>query len=309
MAPPSALPFIRWLGGKRAAADEIQLRLLEETGGDIRSYAEPFIGGGAVFLKLLHAGALDACQRIVLGDTNPVLVHLWTWVLGDPHTLVCAAEPLFSSGEEDRRATYELRRDRLNHILKGTIDGAASLELAALYLWINSACHGGIFRTNSSGEFNVYLQADRTPRLYARRIIEAGERVGRMACEVRVVQADFRETIRLAEEVPGAVSYCDPPYHKRSIQEEFTSKPFTSYTADGFGPVDQLRLAALMMDRVDPRGPLIMTSNANNADTRRMYWPLRMYEVGDRRSVSRDSTQRQKVNDLLVISRLNGEVE
>jgi DNA adenine methylase len=45
-----AKPFLKWAGGKNQLLNEIGKRLPEELrSGQIDTYVEPFIGGGAVF--------------------------------------------------------------------------------------------------------------------------------------------------------------------------------------------------------------------------------------------------------------------
>jgi DNA adenine methylase len=47
-----AKPFLKWAGGKGQLIDEIDLHLPQEfKEGEIKTYIEPFIGGGAMFLS------------------------------------------------------------------------------------------------------------------------------------------------------------------------------------------------------------------------------------------------------------------
>ena len=54
----NAKPFLKWAGGKGQLLDEIEKRLPDDikTSKIIKSYIEPFVGGGAVFFYL--------CQNI-----------------------------------------------------------------------------------------------------------------------------------------------------------------------------------------------------------------------------------------------------
>ena len=50
---PKARPFLKWAGGKGQLLDQIGHYLPTELGeGGLTKYAEPFIGGGAVFFRL-----------------------------------------------------------------------------------------------------------------------------------------------------------------------------------------------------------------------------------------------------------------
>jgi len=46
-----ARPFLKWAGGKTQLLDEIDARLAKEEieSGQIDTYIEPFVGGGALF--------------------------------------------------------------------------------------------------------------------------------------------------------------------------------------------------------------------------------------------------------------------
>jgi DNA adenine methylase len=59
---PSARPFLKWAGGKTQLLGEFNKRLPEELKtGEITKYAEPFIGGGAVFFSLNQKFSFEHC--------------------------------------------------------------------------------------------------------------------------------------------------------------------------------------------------------------------------------------------------------
>ena len=60
----AARPVLKWAGGKAQLVDHI-LPLLPR---EIRTYHEPFCGGGAVFFALAAQGRF---KRAVLSDSNP----------------------------------------------------------------------------------------------------------------------------------------------------------------------------------------------------------------------------------------------
>ena len=67
-----AQPFVKWAGGKRQLLDE----LVSSAPGDLsakgnRSYAEPFVGGGAFLFKLFE---LDYIDRAIICDYNKDLI-------------------------------------------------------------------------------------------------------------------------------------------------------------------------------------------------------------------------------------------
>ena len=66
---PLATPFIKWVGGKTQLLPELRQRMPKH----IRTYVEPFVGGGALFFNMQPAKA-------ILCDSNPKLIILYVSV-------------------------------------------------------------------------------------------------------------------------------------------------------------------------------------------------------------------------------------
>jgi DNA adenine methylase len=51
-----ARPFLKWAGGKTQLLDEIDARLPQKgiKSGQIDTYIEPFVGGGALFFRVVQ---------------------------------------------------------------------------------------------------------------------------------------------------------------------------------------------------------------------------------------------------------------
>ncbi len=69
--------IVKWVGGKVRTADLIAGHI-GTIGG---RYFEPFVGGGAVLLKLLRDGGVKSA---VASDTNDKLIRTWKAVQADP---------------------------------------------------------------------------------------------------------------------------------------------------------------------------------------------------------------------------------
>ena len=52
-------PFVKWAGGKGQLVSEIRKKYPAELGKNIKKYAEPFVGGGAVLFDVLNSYELD----------------------------------------------------------------------------------------------------------------------------------------------------------------------------------------------------------------------------------------------------------
>ena len=71
------MPFIKWAGGKTQLLDVIRERLP----ASFDSYYEPFIGGGAVFLKTCP-------QRAYINDINPQLINVYKQIKNEVESLI-----------------------------------------------------------------------------------------------------------------------------------------------------------------------------------------------------------------------------
>src|SRR4051812_28693003 len=69
--PREAQPFLKWAGGKSQLLAQFE-PFFPTT---IRSYAEPFVGGGAVFF---HLKALFPRMRAALHENTPELINFYT---------------------------------------------------------------------------------------------------------------------------------------------------------------------------------------------------------------------------------------
>jgi len=72
----AAKPFLKWAGGKTQLLKEIESRLPKDLKtGDIDTYIEPFIGGGAVFFFI--AKNFETIKRYYLFDINQDLINCY----------------------------------------------------------------------------------------------------------------------------------------------------------------------------------------------------------------------------------------
>src|SRR3989339_370780 len=82
-----AKPFLKWAGGKGQLIEEIDKRLPQELlTGQVDTYVEPFVGGGAVFFHI--AQTFDCIKRFYLFDANIDLVNCYNSVKDDVETVI-----------------------------------------------------------------------------------------------------------------------------------------------------------------------------------------------------------------------------
>lgn len=257
-------PFVKWVGGKRKQADYIASWCSQRLGAE-GCYFEPFLGGGAVAL------AMPAGTPMVLADVNEALGYLWWWIANDPHGVGDIARSLginFGDGYNTERGYYEIRAD-FNTLKFDAMHPAPS----AKFLWLIHACHGGVYRENNAGGFNV--PTGRRPKI----AIPSAERLCAIFEHLQTADIrpgwDFEDV--LAEAKDGDVVYADPPY-----DGDVTA--FTGYVSKPFGPSEQERLAKVLWAAF-MRGASVIATNADTERVRALYADFDIEVVTETRAI------------------------
>lgn len=267
-------PFIKMAGGKRAQLAEIASRLPRR----IRRYYEPFVGGGAVFFGLAVQGRFEKAR---LSDVNADLIDTYR-VVAEPDTrdaLVKALAAMPWSEEEYYRVRDSRPRTPVNR--------------AARFVCLNKCGFNGLHRVNARGEFNVpfghHPKCPLGESLY-RRIHQAGAALEKAS----ITLGDFRKaTARGGGPGEGDAVYCDPPY----LPVSKTS--FTAYDRNGFG-IEETEQLAEHARRWAERGAVVLISNADTPDVRRIFQDFRIDTISARRSINSKGAGRGPVGEVLI---------
>jgi DNA adenine methylase len=278
MPPVSASPspFLKWAGGKR----QLVTRILGSVPGRMRTYFEPFIGGGAVFFAVVGDGR--QFQSAVLGDANEELIRCYQAVRDDVAGVIRALRPY----KYDRDFYYRLReRDPAK---------LSDARRAARLIYLNRCGYNGLYRVNRRGRFNVPFGRYKDPVICDAPRLEAAARALRGA---RLVHGDFEETLRGAR--TGDFVYLDPPYVPLSA-----TSSFTAYAKTPFDGAAQARLARKLRELGERRVQALL-SNSDCAETRTLYGPVpseTIETVPVRRAINSVAAGRGAVGELLVKS-------
>ncbi|MFC7097089.1 DNA adenine methylase [Halobaculum marinum] len=269
-------PILKWAGGKRQLLSEITAQFPVA----FDRYHEPFIGGGAVFFHLEpDAGSLN--------DLNDRLTTLYEVIRDrDPEVLIEE-----NRSHEHSEEYYYDARDEFNelHAVADKTD-QQRLREASLFVYLNRTCFNGLYRENSSGEFNVpvgryanpdWVQADRIRALHE------------VLQDTTIHNEDF-EYVREAA-TAGDLVYFDPPYEPVS-----TTANFNDYHAEGFGKDDQKRLRDLAVD-LDEAGVSVVLSNSPPvAELYEEYDQFEVNVVQATRAINSDADNRGEVAEVLI---------
>lgn len=267
-----ARPFLKWAGGKGQLAPEILARFPANYG----TYYEPFVGGGATFFALQP-------RRAFLSDINSELITTYCAVRDDVTGVIAALR--------------EHRYDRGYFDYVRALDPSAGLDLstlnaagvAARMIFLNRSCFNGLYRVNRAGKFNVPFGRYKNPTICNTENLTA---VSNALASVDLrVKSVFESVLRARR---GDLVYFDPPYDPLT-----PSASFTAYTAGGFGPDEQARLAELFGD-LARRGVHVLLSNSDTPLIRKLYRGFRIDTVYARRAINSRADKHGQVGELLI---------
>ncbi|HCG6696378.1 Dam family site-specific DNA-(adenine-N6)-methyltransferase [Vibrio parahaemolyticus] len=262
--------FLKWAGGKYGLVEDIQRHL-----PPARKLVEPFVGAGSVFLNTDY-------DHYLLADINPDLINLYNLLKERPEEYISEAKRWFVA-ENNRKEAYLSIRAEFNKT-----DDVMYRSLAFLYM--NRFGFNGLCRYNKKGGFNVPFGSYKKPYFPEAELEFFAEK----AKKAMFVCEGYPETFRRARK--GSVVYCDPPYAPLS-----NTANFTSYAGNGFTLDDQAALADMAERTATERGIPVLISNHDTTLTRRLYHGADLSVVKVKRTISRNGSGRNKVDELLAL--------
>jgi DNA adenine methylase len=295
--PPADMavkPFLKWAGGKSQILGHIRTKYPDGLGISVTKYAEPFVGGGAVLFDVLSQYTLN---EVYISDINSELITAYTIIRDHIGELIDVLRNLetqyLTSNDEARKEIYYVNRDRFN-VLKSA--GNETVELAALFIFLNRTCFNGLYRVNSHGAFNVPQGSYKKPTICDESNLRA---VSVKLRHVKIVCGDYKQSCNFIDE--NTFVYFDPPYRPLT-----TTASFTAYASKGFGDKEQEELAQFI-DEMSERGAFIIASNSDpkNADAYddffdRLYSRHNIIRISASRAINSVGSSRGKISELLI---------
>lgn len=288
-------PFVKWAGGKGQLLPEIRRYYPFQT-GRITRYAEPFIGGGAVLFDILSQYELD---EVYISDVNADLINAYRVIRDDVEQVIerlqAMQQDFLPLPPEDRKTYYMTQRESFNR-LKKCSDGKASVEKAALLIFLNRTCFNGLFRVNKKGFFNVPIGAYKAPLICDRENLHT---ISEKLASVNIHCGDYRDSESFID--TRTFVYIDPPYRPISA-----TASFTAYSENAFGDEAQQELAEFV-GKIHAKGAKILVSNSDptNHDSQdsffdSLYASYTIRRVEASRMINSDSKSRGKIRELLI---------
>jgi len=261
-------PFLKWPGGKRWLVKEV-IPIIRENLAPNGTYFEPFLGGGAVFLKL-------APKRATLSDINGELINAYRVVARSQRRL----EEALRSKAVSRAEFYRMR----------AVAGGTAFGRAVRFIYLNRTAFGGIYRLNRSGRFNVPYGGRRLDVLWREQLIG---RAAAALLHARIEVADYAKAFACARR--GDVIFADPTY---TVAHE--NNGFVRYNERNFSWRDQERLADLAQRAAD-RGVCVIVTNAAHDAVRALYPRATIRGVQRYSCVARATQARRQIEEFVIV--------
>ncbi|HSD63967.1 MAG TPA: DNA adenine methylase [Ignavibacteriaceae bacterium] len=296
-----AKPFLKWAGGKSQLLPALRsLYPSELKEGKIKSYYEPFIGGGAVFFDIAQNYNIESAY---LYDINGELILTYRVVQNDVKKLIefldrYSRQYLKLNNIKREEYYYELRRNfnlqRFNIDYKKYSENWVSR--AAQIIFLNKTCFNGLFRFNSKGEFNSPIGLYKNPKILDESNLL---KVSKLLQSANIKRADFLEIRKNIKN--DSFVYYDPPYRPLS-----KTSNFTAYSKYNFKEKKQVQLAALF-NELNEKGikQMLCNSDPRNTDNTDnffdlMYRGYNIVRVPAKRIINSDASKRNSINEIIV---------
>ena len=271
-----AKPFVKWAGGKRQIID----KLLKLVPVEYNTYYEPFVGGGALLFEL-------SPKTAVINDSNKELMNVYKMISTDKGYEEVVKLLNTYEKKHNEKFFYQIRNQDKD---KEKFAKLTDVERAARTIYLNKACFNGLYRVNSKGEFNVPFNKKLKVNTYdSENMILAY--VYFQSNNITMLNTDFEEAVKTAKK--GDFIYFDPPYDSEN------DTTFNSYTEDGFGKDEQIRLAKVYKELSD-RGCYVMLSNHNTTLINELYKDFNIHIITAKRNINSKGTKRGKVEEVII---------
>jgi len=271
----SLRPFVKWAGGK----GHLLQKLEQHFPRNFSTYYEPFLGGGAVFFRLVEKRPRF---NAVLSDSNAELMNAYNVVKNNVAELVKQLRLHATRYKLSPKEYYYRARDE---------EPLDDVGRATHLIFLNRTCYNGLYRVNKKNKFNVPFGRYRNPTICDEENLLAVNEVLRRS-NAKLLAADYRKATKSAGK--GDFIYFDPPY-----QPESTTANFTSYTNSGFSFDDQMQLGEWFKE-LDGKGCQLLLSNSNTKEVREIYRKYNIREVETLRAINCKANSRKGHTELII---------
>ena len=217
-------PFVHWVGNKSKLSPKLLANLPE----NYVEYHEPFVGGGALFFRLLPENAY-------LSDLNPHIISAYRGVRDYLEKVVS----FLKKYKENHSPEYFVKaRERLRIV-------PCAAEEAALVIYLSRTCFHGKWNVTKKGYFSNSISWTKNLDTFSFENLKA-------ASQALQTVAISEKSFTQINPRKDAFYYLDPPYHGT----------WSGYTKEGFTEEDHKKLAVKVRE-IDEAGGYFLLSNSN----------------------------------------------
>lgn len=302
MQTTKARPFIKWVGGKGQLLNQFNNHYPKEVHQrKITKFAEPFLGGGAVFFDVMQRFDI---KNGYISDINKDLVLTYWVVQQKPDTLLDFLDQYqkeFNNTPVEKRNTlflsirehFNTQRFEINY--KKLSDNW--IPRAAQFIFLNKTCFNGLFRLNSKGGFNVPFGKYENPAILDEINIKNCSTVLQ---RTEIVIGAFDSGADFIDD--QTFVYFDPPYRPLSTTSSFTTYAGSTFTdtdqkkvAEYFGFLDKNKSAKLMLSNSDPKN-----TNPEDDFFENIFPSFNFHQVSANRSINSKGDKRGAIHELVI---------
>lgn len=273
-------PFLKWAGGKGKIAKDI-VQILEDHEKEWfpkgkQRYFEPFFGGGALCFYLISSNRIEK-EMARISDLEPSLVNCLKVLKNknqrkkliselmklekDYHAEQRKNGMIAENAEKRKERMYYKQREKLRIIQRKTtqVEDEGDINWAAVTIFLNKTCFNGLWRVNSSREFNVPEGRYKMPKICQKEVLNS---VGNALSKFDNISHQSYKDALVGHVKEGDLIYLDPPYLPLKIGDYV----FKDYTEAPFDEEQQKELAEIAAECVS-KGAKVVASNNYLADT------------------------------------------
>jgi len=268
------IPFVKWVGGKRQLLNEIKKLAPKK----FNVYFEPFLGGGAVLFELQP-------KKAIVNDINSELINTYKVIKNSPEELMHSLSLHENTVEYFYKTRVKDRGDKFKEL--------SDIERASRLIYLNKTCYNGLYRVNSSGQFNTPFGYYKNPNIVNAPVIKAVHEFFKNN-EIEFMTDDF--DVILSKCKKGDFVYLDPPYDTSNLPPNFTG-----YNESGFNRDSQIRLKECC-DKLHSKGVKFLLSNSATEFIIDLYKNYKIHKVPATRMINCDPEKRGEVEEVLILS-------
>lgn len=288
-------PFLKWAGGKGQLINTFDEMFPNElTEGKIKTYIEPFVGGGAILFHVLQNYNIE---KAYINDINKELINCYRCIQANVEEVINQLQNLEQDYlvSEDRTNYFYKVRNRYNEI---HLNGHYDFEKCADFIFLNKTCFNGLYRVNKDGKFNVPHGKYKNPLICDKDNLRL---CAKLLQKVEISYGSYEQVLEKADN--NTFVYFDPPY--RPLIE---NNSFVSYDKSGFDDDDQIKLANYYKT-LNNKKCLLMLSNSDPKNTNKddnffddLYKGFEIERVFAKRMINCQASKRGDITEIVVMN-------